>query len=349
MEMFLELAHASLPTVPLDKGVVQANTGVLLMDSLPLLTMWPMTRTLGLFWKRGRYLDFSVFLVGWVLAMIYHYLHMHPEGIAGAHFLGLSGPTWRGLDILCAQALLARTCGHAVGARSVATQALANLVFPVGLLAYAHGLADGVLTLGVASRALLGVLLATLAAKAVVEGWHTVPRYCPRRGRRTLAFFIAGFGFFPWPERFPRQYWLYHSLWHICMAKGFYLLFFQLEGLHLAHPCGGASAQPSALAPSESSACGDSDASEVSDEEEVSLSEDASTEDASTVVSEEEEVVQQGAAASVLQGASASARAQRPAGVLAALLQPAAQLLAFQRQARVERRRAAAAASRKAQ
>lgn len=44
MEMFLELAHASLPTVPLDKGVVQANTGVLLMDSLPLLTMWPMTR-----------------------------------------------------------------------------------------------------------------------------------------------------------------------------------------------------------------------------------------------------------------------------------------------------------------
>ena len=125
--------------------------------------------------------------------------------------------------------------------------------------------------------------------------------------------------------------------------------FFQLEGLHLAHPCGGASAQPSALAPSESSACGDSDASEVSDEEEVSLSEDASTEDASTVVSEEEEVVQQGAAASVLQGASASARAQRPAGVLAALLQPAAQLLAFQRQARVERRRAAAAASRKAQ
>lgn len=133
------------------------------------------------------------------------------------------------------------------------------------------------------------------------------------------------------------------------VAAGFYLLFFQLEGLHLAHPCGGASAQPSALAPSESSACGDSDASEVSDEEEVSLSEDASTEDASTVVSEEEEVVQQGAAASVLQGASASARAQRPAGVLAALLQPAAQLLAFQRQARVERRRAAAAASRKAQ
>lgn len=175
-----------------------------------------------------------------------------PQGIAGAHFLGLSGPTWRGLDILCAQvsssrssrcavavlgcigrgpglllwlltacfsdsvscvflstfvtqALLARTCGHAVGARSVATQALANLVFPVGLLAYAHGLADGVLTLGVASRALLGVLLATLAAKAVVEGWHTVPRYCPRRGRRTLAFFIAGFGFFPWPERFPRE------------------------------------------------------------------------------------------------------------------------------------------------
>lgn len=50
------------------------------------------------------------------------------------------------------QALLARTCGHAVGARSPATQLLSNLVFPACLLTYAHLLADGVLTLGVASR-----------------------------------------------------------------------------------------------------------------------------------------------------------------------------------------------------
>lgn len=50
------------------------------------------------------------------------------------------------------QGLLARTCGHALGARQALTRFLANLVFPASLLAYAHLFADGVLTLGVASR-----------------------------------------------------------------------------------------------------------------------------------------------------------------------------------------------------
>lgn len=39
--LWLELVRASLPEVPLDKGVAQANTGSLLLDSLPLLTMAP--------------------------------------------------------------------------------------------------------------------------------------------------------------------------------------------------------------------------------------------------------------------------------------------------------------------
>lgn len=52
----------------------------------------------------------------------------------------------------CPQGLLARTCGHALGARLPLTRLLANLVFPASLLAYAHLFADGVLTLGVASR-----------------------------------------------------------------------------------------------------------------------------------------------------------------------------------------------------
>ena len=60
-------------------------------------------QTLQLFWRRRRFPDFALFLIGFLLAVIYHHLHMHPEGIAGAQLLGLSGPAWRGLDILMAQ------------------------------------------------------------------------------------------------------------------------------------------------------------------------------------------------------------------------------------------------------
>lgn len=174
------------------------------------------------------------------------------QGIASAQLLGLSGPTWRGLDILCAQALLARTLGHAVGAQSsLLLSCLSNLVYPASLLVYAHLLADGVLTLGFASKVgavrssgtrgwagaapcsmegwrwlesmpgaarpstcppsrrppqvLLLVLLATLAAKAGLEGFHTLPRYCPHHGKRTLACFAAAFVVFPLPELFPSE------------------------------------------------------------------------------------------------------------------------------------------------
>ena len=103
------------------------------------------------------------------------------------------------------QALLARTMGHAVGARSTLISSLSSIVYPAALLAYAHLLADGVLTLGVASKVLLLVVLATLAAKAALEGFHTLPQYCPRLGKRTLACFAGAFAAFPMPELFPSE------------------------------------------------------------------------------------------------------------------------------------------------
>lgn len=230
--LLLDLVRQGLPHVPLNKGVLQANTDTFL-DALPLLTMLPCLSTLQLYWWRGRYADFVLFFTGFALALIYHWLHMHPEGIANAHFLGLPGSTWRGLDILMAQALLARTLGHAVGACSTPIHILSNLVFPAALLGYAHLLADGVLTLGFASKVLVLVLLATLAAKALLEGFDTLPRYCPRYGKRTLACFVAGFAVFPLPELFPNHYWFFHSLWHVFMAEAFHLLYLQLEGAHL--------------------------------------------------------------------------------------------------------------------
>lgn len=53
-------------------------------------------------------------------------------------------------------------------------------------------------------QVLVLVLLSTLAAKGLLEGWGSVPSYCPRRGKRTLACFALGFAAFPMPELFPR-------------------------------------------------------------------------------------------------------------------------------------------------
>lgn len=180
---------------------------MLWQDFLPLLTMLPCAKTLAIHWRCQRYSDVVVFAVGTLLAVIYHWLHMHPEvraasgacyrcrcrcchrrrataaavaaaerlllsrccrthrgptllhappvaaqGIANTELLGLPGSAWRGLDILMAQGLLARTLGHAVGARTGLVLFLANLAFPATLLSYAHLLAGGVLTLGFASK-----------------------------------------------------------------------------------------------------------------------------------------------------------------------------------------------------
>lgn len=44
----------------------------------------------------------------------------------------------------------------------------------------------GGLSLAVCSKVLLWIMLATLAAKVAIEGWHTVPKYCPQRGKKVL-------------------------------------------------------------------------------------------------------------------------------------------------------------------
>jgi hypothetical protein len=44
----------------------------------------------------------------------------------------------------------------------------------------------GELSLAVCSKVLLFIMLATLCAKLAVEGAHTLPKYCPRRGKKVL-------------------------------------------------------------------------------------------------------------------------------------------------------------------
>lgn len=140
--LLLDLARGALPHVPLNKGVLQANTDTFL-DALPLLTMLPCLsvscrrrhrrrsaalhtlqpqqphapqpmqaghlpiahhpsclaprcrccapQTLLLYWRRRRYVDFALFLTGFTLALIYHWLHMHPEARPGAVGLAMAG------------------------------------------------------------------------------------------------------------------------------------------------------------------------------------------------------------------------------------------------------------------
>lgn len=41
--------------------------------------------------------------------------------------------------------------------------------------------------------------------------------------------FVLGFVAFPMPEIFPKLYWLFHSLWHVLLAAGYYELYALIE------------------------------------------------------------------------------------------------------------------------
>ena len=45
---------------------------------------------------------------------------------------------------------------------------------------------------------------------------------------------MLGFIAFPMPELFPRHYWLFHSLWHVLLAAGYYQLYALIEAESLA-------------------------------------------------------------------------------------------------------------------
>lgn len=189
----------------------------------------------------------AVFSLGFALASVYHVCHMHDEGLHKSEVFGISGPLWRTWDILCAQWLLARTFGHAVGARHWVTQGdhffmrfsmyfahtrfwqhrlsqnttsrnlsppllqtlstanmthahhverntltaavqcavITNTVFPAVCLYY-FWTASGALPMRIIMHTLVAVMLTTLAAKLLVEGVHTLPKYCKTRGMTAL-------------------------------------------------------------------------------------------------------------------------------------------------------------------
>lgn len=157
----------SLPIIAVPTGLANTNTGQWIYDALPLVTMAACVPTLFLYYRSKRWTDLvsssksslvsivfvsldgvvvcptfqscalskcglicmqAVFSLGFALASVYHICHMHDEGLHKSEVFGISGPLWRTWDILCAQWLLARTFGHAVGARHWVTQGESSLM-----------------------------------------------------------------------------------------------------------------------------------------------------------------------------------------------------------------------------
>lgn len=230
VEKISSLVVDAVPHLPLDKGVINVNTGIMLLDCLPIITMVPCLPVLKLFYHKRRWGDFFFYSLGFFLAVVYHLAHI--EGLENSNLLGIPGSLWRSLDILCAQTLLSRTLGHAVGAHTSLVSGICNAVFPFLLMgwAFVSKRSDGwpPLTLGSASRTLVLVMLAGLASKVAFEGANTMPKLPKKTGRQVLLYFFLGFICFPMPEIYPSSYWLMHSLWHVFLAAGYGLLYEEL-------------------------------------------------------------------------------------------------------------------------
>ena len=172
------------------------------------------------------------FSLGFLLACAYHVAQMDPSGLPSAVVAGVPGPVWRTWDILCAQWLLGRSFGHAVGASHFVTVALTNVAFPAAVLALAHAASarGAALSLAACSRALLGTVAAATAAKLGLEGHHTLPPVPGHRARNAGVRILTGLAVFPLPELAPSTYWFFHSLWHLLMGWGLHELYLALEG-----------------------------------------------------------------------------------------------------------------------
>ena len=123
-----------------------------------------------------------------------------------------------------------------MGAHTSLVTAISSALYPFVLTAWAVLSKRGVLktslpplSLGTASKALILIMVAALAAKAAYEGgMDTMPRYNKKKAKRILICFFLGFFVFPLPEVFPQIYWLTHSLWHCFMAIGYDALYTEL-------------------------------------------------------------------------------------------------------------------------
>lgn len=200
-------------------------SGVWYQDIVPCASLVFCIPTLKIYYDKKNYLNLALFSLGFVFALIYHAVHMNVEGLDNAVFLGVTGTTWRTVDIIMCQVLLARTFGNAIGDRHPIVAAIPTVAFPATLAYLFFSLESVKLTI---VSQLTGLsMLVTAVIKLIVDG-RKFPGYSAQSAARMLVCFFLGFFCFSQPERQPHLYWFWHSMWHVFMGLGYYELYSQL-------------------------------------------------------------------------------------------------------------------------
>lgn len=78
------------------------------------------------------------------------------------------------------------------------------------------------------SNLALGVMLITAFSVVLFHGKEAIPQYDPRQGKVIFFSFAIAVLFLILPN-FCGRYWLFHSLWHLFLAIGYYTLYLQIE------------------------------------------------------------------------------------------------------------------------
>ncbi|KAL6761700.1 hypothetical protein V8C86DRAFT_2530545 [Haematococcus lacustris] len=233
------LLLAKAPVMALPEHLLKPPTGESMFDVLPILSMVACIPTIMLFFRKKRYLDAGLYFGGFLVAVIYHAIHMGAhQGMDVVTFAGFTGAAWRTVDIVFANLLLARTLGHVLGVSHPLIALIPNIGLPCTM-----GLALLVLPpMGIAmmSKMTCGCMVMTLVAQLLAEGravaLHVAERYTRAGVCRALVSIAAGLFSFYMPTLRPQAYWLWHSLWHVFMGVGYWELYRQIEGLAVKAP-----------------------------------------------------------------------------------------------------------------
>lgn len=198
------------------------RTDYMVLDSMPLLTMYFCIPTLKQMYRERRSVDAAVFTAGFVASVLYHICSVMEGGLLEARLCGMECATIRDLDILSAQFVLARTYNFLLGVERPSVGAISACAFPL-LITY-HAMAD-TLTLRLAGQALLTSILLTTFFQIALQGIKPFRFHNKRYWSMAVGFYALGFLSFVQPNKFPQQYWLWHSLWHVFMSIGYFYLY----------------------------------------------------------------------------------------------------------------------------
>lgn len=198
------------------------RTDYMVLDSMPLLTMYFCIPTLKQMYRERRSVDAVVFTAAFVASVLYHICSVMDGGLLGARLCGMECTTIRDLDILSAQFVLARTYNFLLGVEKPWVGAISAFTFP--LVITFHAMAD-TLTLRLAGQALLTSLMLTTLFQIAFQGIKPFHFHNKRYWSMAMGFYALGFVSFVQPNKFPEQYWLWHSLWHVFMSVGYFYLY----------------------------------------------------------------------------------------------------------------------------